>query len=694
MNFFKTFLQKQDIKLILGIILVLIIPAVGAILTDAPVIWPISVMIYNLGLVYSFTMVPKRIVRIITYNIIATIFFVIEASFFFSYFLQNTGFNEAFFYHIRPDLLYAGLREHLLFILVILFCLFGSLTLFSSALTRLRSMQSRLALLPLGFLVLGLFISPPIKALVLYTGNLSLATNEDNLFENFRELRNPKISIKFSKSQRPNIVLIYAESLEQRFFDETQFPDLIPNLKKLKEQSFDFLNISQGAGAAWTVGGIVASQCGYPLAGSHGVNDNDLSIFDRFLPKATCLGDLLKKDGYHLTFIGGADARFAGKGDFLNSHGYNEVIDFNILLESLADKSYLNSWGIFDDTLFDYAIDKFITLSDEGSPFLLTLLTLDPHGPIGYLSKTCKPYGAGDNSSLNSFHCSDQLISRFIGQVRNSPYSNNTIIIVLSDHLSMRNKATPLLESSQEPKRLTLFVNMPGGKKEINTNPGLHYDIAPTILDVIGYDIRGQIGFGTPLTRGPGYLPGKFGEDTWRKQIPKLVAIGSSLWDNEVILDQTGINFHDTDFTFAMGGREFNLRSWGATDIPASTLFIFDDRSLKLEKIKTYAFDKGLTNETLGKELLENKENLALVISRAMNLPGFIDPRTNPDRWSFFFGKPGSNLFTSGPITGDFLIPFDLIQKLSKSRMDDRVIGERENILKVTAGKRTTMRGG
>ncbi|KPK23417.1 MAG: hypothetical protein AMJ61_15775 [Desulfobacterales bacterium SG8_35_2] len=681
MNFFKTFLQKQYVKLIMGTFLVLVIPVSGLLVTNAPNIWPLSVMLYNIGLVYTFTMIPKTLIRVVAYNIVAALFFIIEASFFFSYYLQNTGFNEAFFYHIRPDLLYAGIQEHLLPIFIIIFCLSGFLILSTLILAKEKTITFRWQMLAFLFLVSGLFISPPINSLAHYMENYSPKSGKTILSEDFSELRENKIAIEFSKHKRPNIILIYAESLEQRFFDETIFPGLVPNLKKIRNQSIDFSNIYQGIGAGWTMGGIVASQCGYPLAGSHGVEDNDLSIFDRFLPKATCLGDLLKKDGYHLTFIGGADARFAGKKDFLNSHGYSEIFDLKDLMETLPDDSYLNSWGAYDDTMFDYAFGKFLTLSAEKSPFLLTLLTLDPHGPIGYLSRTCQPYGEGDNSSLNSFHCTDQLISRFIEQVRNSRYSNNTIIFVLSDHVSMRNKASSMLESSKMPERLTFFINTHDAEKMDNSNPGIHYDIAPTILDYIGYTIKGQIGFGAPLTRGPGYLTGKFGENGWKKESSRIMSISENLWDNEIFLDQRGIRFSDTNFSFTMGGMEFNLRSWGATDTPASTLFIFDADSLKMEKIKTYAFDKGLTQLTLGNELLNNKEKLTLVISRAMNLSGFTDPKNDPDRWAYFFGKPGSNYFTGQVISGDFFIPLDLIQKMGNSPIDNKVISARQDLL-------------
>ena len=121
-------------KLILGIILALVVPIAGTIMTDAPVIWPVSTLIYNLGLVYSLALAPKKAARIIAYIIVAATFFVFESSFFFSYYLQNAGFNEAFFYHIRPDLLYAGVREYLPLLMGMIACLFGLLVLSSLAL--------------------------------------------------------------------------------------------------------------------------------------------------------------------------------------------------------------------------------------------------------------------------------------------------------------------------------------------------------------------------------------------------------------------------------------------------------------------------------------------------------------------------------------------------------------------------------
>lgn len=664
---FKELKSHAEMKVVIAFLLALLVPIAGTIMTDAPAIWPLSTLLYSFGLLYSFSLFSKSVIKVIAYNMIATIFFVVEASFFFSYYLQNSGFNDAFYYHLRSDLLYAGVREQLPTLILMLVCLIGFLFMSSCSLVKNRSNSARLIPFTLGLLAVGLFISPPAKALLLNFKNLSTANKDHTYFVNFTDLLNTKLTAEFSKSKKNNVIMIYAESLEQRYFDETIFPGLVPNLKRIKAQSIDFSNVSQGVNAGWTIAGMVASQCGYPLVGSYGITGNNLSLFGDFLPKANCLGDLLEKDGYRLAFMGGSDARFAGKADFLRAHGYSEIYSRDDFLRTLVDKTYANEWGVFDDTLFDSAIRKFITLSSNESPFLLSLLTLDTHNPNGFLSKSCSNYGAGENSSLNSVHCSDHLISRFIEQIRNSPYSANTIIIVLSDHLALENQSSDLLADSQMPSRLTFFVNSHDSNNEVNTNSGLTYDIAPTILDLLGFKISGQMGFGAPLTKGRGYLHNKFG-DQWIKQSENLKGIASTLWNNNMSLDKDGITFNAYSRFLSMGGRKFNLTSEGYSRIPSSALFIFDDKSLNLEKILIYPFDEGVTPETLSKELIQNKDKLALVISTANNLSGFIDPSNNSNQEVFFFGKPGSDLFSTGPIRQGFKIPFETIRDLGRSQ--------------------------
>ena len=57
-----------------------------------------------------------------------------------------------------------------------------------------------------------------------------------------------------------NLVYIYGESLERTYFDNDAFPNLTPELGKIKDQGLDFSNTMQLPGTDYTIAGMVASR--------------------------------------------------------------------------------------------------------------------------------------------------------------------------------------------------------------------------------------------------------------------------------------------------------------------------------------------------------------------------------------------------------------------------------------------------
>ena len=305
-----------------------------------------------------------------------------------------------------------------------------------------------------------------------------------------------KPSITKVTDETKNFIVIYAEGLERTYFDESVFPGLITRLRELESKSTYFTNIRQVSNTEWTIGGMVASQCGIPLfTPSHG---NSMAGMDLFLPSAICLGDLLHDEGFDLLYYGGADLAFAGKGKFFSTHKFDHIAGRNELVPALADKSYVSGWGLYDDSLFDLAYERFVELTKRGKKFGLFLLTLDTHHPNGHPSKSCQDivYGDGSNPMLNAVACSDYLIGKFVERVRRSPYGDNTVIVILSDHLSMRNTAYSELEK-KERRNLFMIIEPKATMATQIQKLGSTLDIAPTILPFIGYE--GSIGLGRNL---------------------------------------------------------------------------------------------------------------------------------------------------------------------------------------------------
>ena len=302
-------------------------------------------------------------------------------------------------------------------------------------------------------------------------------------------------TIATSKNALKNLVLIYVESLENAYGDPTVFgSDLLSELHALPGISFDAYETAPGA--AWTIGGIVATQCGIPLKRSAmlgGFENND--ALAAFLANATCLPDILDRHGYRNVFLGGAQLSFAGKGFFLKSHHYHEAYGLSEWL-ALKDPTLfeeISPWGIYDDALFRAAAQKLDELHRTAQPFNLTILTLDMHHPQGHYSKYCRARGAARFEDL--VQCASQMVSTFVRHIEQSGYLQDTNVVILGDHLAQPN---PVYEKLLAYPRRTIF------NKFISLNPPqkhfdniIPFDLFPTLLEFAGVNVAGgRLGLG------------------------------------------------------------------------------------------------------------------------------------------------------------------------------------------------------
>ncbi len=335
------------------------------------------------------------------------------------------------------------------------------------------------------------FLTHPFN-LDLYSLYLAMHTTQSKDFD--QHYKRPSLSMK--RTNGYNLVYIYAESLERTYFDESIFPNLMNNLKAIKSESTEFTNIHQVARTRWTIGGMTASQCAIPLFTSS--KGNSMRGVDSFLSGASCLGDVLKSLDYHLVFMQGSSIDFSGLREFYSTHEFDEIYGVDDLKNELADKNYMNGWGLYDDSLLAMAYGKFEQLSKDSKPFALFIATIDTHHPNGMTSKSCRdiPYGDGENNILNAVHCSDRLISQFIEKIRNSKYANKTLIVLTSDHLAMKNTASDLLKKGTRRDLFLIFD--PKNKKYISVDKaGSMFDVSPTVLHKLG--VMTDLGLGRNL---------------------------------------------------------------------------------------------------------------------------------------------------------------------------------------------------
>jgi len=480
----------------------------------------------------------------------ATIFaFIILTAFFIvSNYFTGKGIDESVIYHLRYGLSGAGFGEYFLIIIIsiafLILAFAASYAIYKRTGKTKNPENSKIKKYASYFCISAAIFSNPASIDMM----ILTSTGADDSF--FQYYQKPHIIKK--PGTKKNFVYIYAEGLERTYFDESIFPGLIKDLRGLESNSTYFTDMSDVSGSNWTIAGITASQCGIPLVTpSHG---NSMAGMDKFLKGADCLGDLLKGESYNLSYLGGASLDFGGKGKFFTTHGFDYVRGRSELSTILKDQTYQSEWGLFDDSLFNIALDRFNDLSKAKSPFGLFLLTLDTHFPHGHPSGSCKDiiYNDGSNPMLNAVACSDYLIGKFVKNIMDSPYGENTEIIIASDHLSMKNTASSLLDKGDR-KNLFMVIS-PNSKEPQKINKkGSALDIAPTLLNLLGYEA--EVGLGRNLLGPETSLIGQLENINekirgWKKPL-------TSFWDFPRI--KNGIEVNIERKVVKLDDREFEI---------------------------------------------------------------------------------------------------------------------------------------
>ncbi len=493
-----------------------------------------------------------------------------------SFYYQGESFNEEFFFHFSPETIgfafgaFPGfVTLFFIYVLVVGVCAWLSVYAMQG-----RAFDNRTVLILPG-LLLVLVLDPDLFRLAnlsMQDANLNRGLQLSTIDFEATDLNRDAI-YKMSEDivAGKNVVMIYLEGMERLYSDEAVYPDLTPFINSLKGNALQFENMHQTSGTTFTVAGILSSQCGTPLLFPSGPGGNDV-LKNGFLQEAFCFGDILNAAGYRNVFMGGASTRFAGKGTFLSAHGYGEVLGLEELKPLMDEPDYLNNWGLYDDNLLELAKDKFDELAaNPDQPFNLTVLTVDTHPPDGTVSKSCTPYPAIDNNIFHAVHCTDQLVEKFITHIQQSPAWDNTVVLMMSDHLHMRNTGMDYYPENYDRR---LFVNiLNSGITDVVETPGTHMDVAPTLLKLMGVQHRQAFLAGAdllapetvnrpdPAVRGSRNVAIRYINTSLLSRIEVGLCEVSPLYN---FADRT-LRVAGREIELSMGGRPMNLRNLGSS---------------------------------------------------------------------------------------------------------------------------------
>ncbi len=337
-----------------------------------------------------------------------------------------------------------------------------------------------------------------VSPLTQHLGNILIPNADQQAFNIEERVHTPEFLTK--PSDQKNIVIIYLESVERSYGQIPEFKGFYEPIQTLADQAVEFTNIIETSGTNYTIAGMVSSQCGVPLF-SNGLktiafqSDAGKPI-EGFLPKIHCLGDQLKEDGYTLSYMNGASLDKFSKRSFYSEHGYTRLLDkADVPYEQKKDRQ--NVWGLNDALLFELATKEFDILASSNKPFLQSMLTISTHGPDAFLDNDCAPAQNVTSQIPRAIQCTGVLITQFVNHIKNSNVGQDTIVVLLSDHLSFFNTTRDQINTVGKDRRNLFLTLNHSSPKKMNRHMA-SFDIYPTLLETLGYELkdgRANLGF-------------------------------------------------------------------------------------------------------------------------------------------------------------------------------------------------------
>ena len=349
--------------------------------------------------------------------------------------------------------------------------------------------------------------------------------------EIYQARSNYKLEITSRPAKKKNLVVIYLESLERGYLTAPELQPYTKPLQQLVRDGVEFSNVAQVRGTHYSAAGTVATQCGVPLLPGSTFNvyeakiGNTSGVYNRM----TCLGDVLKADGYDSSFFMSSDLDEFSYRTFLSGHSWNELYgDGNVTDQERQEYGDL-LWGVADELIFKKAREKLTVFAKQDVPFLLAVVTISTHGPDGFSYKNCNDFPDHTSRLPAALSCTSKHVLRLVNHVADLGLNDDTVIAIMSDHLAFNNVFTAALDANGPRRNLFFLLN--AGDSTIINKSGTAFDIYPTILDAMGYGLKnGRGNMGVSLLSDRPSMASQYGVEKLSSGIEGNRNLANWLW--------------------------------------------------------------------------------------------------------------------------------------------------------------------
>ena len=294
--------------------------------------------------------------------------------------------------------------------------------------------------------------------------------------------------VRTSKTEKRNVVLIHLESIRARSvtpyneqLQTTPFLDELAKKSLLVERAYTIIPNS--------LKGSISVNCGIEPSLRAAVEAEPGGI------PAPCLAGLLKGQGYRTVFFQSATQKFMYFGDQAKDFGYEEYYPVESMDTEGFERS--NYFGYEDDVMLKPSEEWLKNWGDEF--FVAEYLTSTGHHDYFPPTRYGHERFVEDdklNRYLNSVRYLDFFLKNLVEQYKKLGLYENTIFILFGDHgegFGEHGRYVHEDDPYEESLRVPLIIHAPwqfqhGQRvKELSNLT----DILPTVLDLLGYEVKG-----------------------------------------------------------------------------------------------------------------------------------------------------------------------------------------------------------
>ncbi|NUN06107.1 MAG: sulfatase-like hydrolase/transferase [Bdellovibrio sp.] len=319
-----------------------------------------------------------------------------------------------------------------------------------------------------------------------------------------------KMIPQHGSGDRPNVFFIFVESVNARFI-EAKAPngkEYTPFLNSLIPQAMYFERFY--AQSIQTGRGHFASLCSLTPS----IYGKEFENFvDRRL---NCLPEILQKNGYFTIFSkANEDINFDNTYSFTTSHGFKEM---NTMSKGCTgeDKDVCWGWGL-PDNIFYQRFFKHLSQTHKQGPVFASLATISSHMPFNEVPPAERYIYKNPQSRLehysNALRVSDEYLKTFFAELKQSPYSKNSIVFVMGDHSfpmgehsNFQNEIFAFEENFRTPLLVLDFRENKKVPASRVTSAYSQIHLAPTVLDLAGISAKTAFQGDSLLSAPPEYV--------------------------------------------------------------------------------------------------------------------------------------------------------------------------------------------